>query len=428
MSRTAEIRALVRSDPQRAAEKLAQLLAELFAFQAYDIRLNNDQYSLNSLNGTFDTADGSFFFKFHQEEGEEAMTGEYYRADILAQAGLPVDQPLHMSALPGEQILIYRKRSDPRFSDQLRQHEFDQSGQAFDLALQAERDLCRSLLKVYLKTLHPITADQAAAEPIHRLFHDRMIDPQTRRVPGGRLADFYIDKVFEFPSLTLDWKQFSRLTFVVNGVTYAHSVGALFAAATERLTPSRLADSGGVVAHGDAHNANVWYSEENGRARLSFFDPAFAGAHVPTLLSEVKPTFHNIFAHPFWLYEPAEATRRFTAEARLSGDKLMIDTDWRPTPIRAALLRVKATALWRPLLQELARRHLLPADWQTVIRLGLFLSPTLVMNLRAGAATHTPCSSLIGFATAVMVGSPPVAGRDLVTEFFGLASPGGDPH
>lgn len=25
------------------------------------------------------------------------MSGEYYRADILARAGLPVDQPVHMS-------------------------------------------------------------------------------------------------------------------------------------------------------------------------------------------------------------------------------------------------------------------------------------------------------------------------------------------
>jgi len=59
-----------------------------------------------------------------------------------------------------------------------------------------------------------------------------------------------------------------------------------------------------------------------------------------------------------------------------------------------------------------------------VIRLGLFLSPTLVMNLRAGAATHTPLSSLIAFSVAIMVGSPPTRGADMVTEFLDLIDSG----
>ena len=423
MSRTAEIRTLARREPQSAIEKLRQLLAELFNFEVRNIRLNNDQYSLNSLNGTFDTADGSFFFKFHQEDGEEAMTGEYYRADILAQAGLPVDQPLHVSAVPGEQILIYRKRDDLRFSDVLRHREFDTGISASDVAIEAERDLCRRLLLVYQQTLHPITGDQAAAEPIHRLFYERMIDPVSRRFPGGRLADFYVDKTFDFPGLTVEWREFSRLKFVINGVPHAQSIGELFAAAGDRLQPTRLAGSGGVVAHGDAHTANVWYAMKTGKVELSFFDPAFAGAHVPTLLSEVKPTFHNIFAHPLWLYEPQEASTYLHAQARIKDGMLHIETDWQLTPMRAELLRVKAIELWRPLLRELKHRDLLPQDWQTVIRLGLFLSPTLVMNLRAGAATHSPLSSLIAFAVAVMVGSPPVGATDAVADFFDLISP-----
>ena len=58
-----------------------------------------------------------------------------------------------------------------------------------------------------------------------------------------------------------------------------------------------------------------------------------------------------------------------------------------------------------------------------MLRLALFLCPTLVMNLRAGAATHTPISSLIGLSVAVMVGSPPQEGADIVTRFLDAIDP-----
>lgn len=101
MSQTAEIRALARTNGAAAEARLSEWIAGLFGIPVSGLRINHDQYSLNSLNGFFRSGAEDFFFKFHQEEGEEAMRGEYYRADILARAGLPVDQPVHMSTLPG---------------------------------------------------------------------------------------------------------------------------------------------------------------------------------------------------------------------------------------------------------------------------------------------------------------------------------------
>ncbi len=423
-SRTARIRALARTDRRQALQLLQKLLSELFGMQAEQIEINDDQYSLNSLNGFFHSAGTDYFFKFHQEEGEEAMSGEYYRADILAQAGFPVDQPVHVSARAGEQILIYRRRSDPRFSDVLRELDFADDTPAIDRALDAERDLCRTLLAVYRRTLHPITPGQSADEPIHRLFHERLVDATSKQFPGGRFADFYVGKPFRFPGgLILDWRDFAACRFVINGRPYARTIGELFQAAEQRLRPRSLADGGGVVAHGDAHNANVWYGEQSGKAVLSYFDPAFAGRHVPSLMAEIKPTFHNIFAHPLWLYEPAAASRRFTARAEIKGRQLWVETDWHLSAVRQALLDLKAKHLWRPLLQELQKQRLLPADWRDVIRLGLFLSPTLVMSLRAGAKNHDPISSMIAFAVAVMVGSPPDNGTDIVNTFLDQIDP-----
>lgn len=424
-SRTAAIRTAAVSDPAGAEAMLAGFLSDLFGIAVRDVRINFDQYSLNSLNGFFETDEGPRFFKFHQEEGEEEMRGEYYRAAILADADLPVDQPLLSSTLPGEQILVYRRRQDARFSDVLRALDLSPEPAAIARALAAEAALNDRLLTVARATLHPITPDQSREEPIHQLFHDRLVDPVTGRYPGGRLAAFYTGKAFALPGVTLDWETLSGARLRLNGVPYRHTLGQLFEAAHARLAPARLADAGGITAHGDAHNANVWYERGEKADRLVFFDPAFAGANVPSLLAEVKSTFHNILAHPLWLYDSPEVPGRYRAEARFADGTLSLDTDWTPGPVREGLLEVKARHFWQPWLATLKDRGLLPADWEEVVRLALFLCPTLVMNLRAGpdAGRHNPASSAIGLMVATMAGSRPEAGDDVMSRFFDAIRP-----
>lgn len=111
-SRTARIRALAHEDEAAAPGLLADLMAQGFGLQARNPMINHDPYSLNSLNGFFSAGTGDLFFKFHQEDGEEAMRGEYCRAEILEHAGLLVDMPLYRSVDPGNQILIYRRRTN----------------------------------------------------------------------------------------------------------------------------------------------------------------------------------------------------------------------------------------------------------------------------------------------------------------------------
>lgn len=422
-SRTARIRALARSNETQACAELVGLLGELFHIEAMDLVINHDQYSLNSLNGFFQTEGGSFFFKFHQEEGEEDMIGEYYRADILANANLPVDKPVHVSNLPGEQILVYRRSNNPRFSDVLRELDFSDDANARHIAVAAEADLNKKLFQVCAETLHPVSADEVASEPIHHLFFDRLVDPKTGSIPGGRYKSFYVDKEFKFPGASLDWKQFSNAKLILNGVTYRSTIAELFDAASDRLRPRNLAGAGGVVAHGDAHNANVWFEKHGETASLSFFDPAFAGHHIPALIAEVKATFHNVMAHPLWLYEPDQAAGIFGANTAFHDGVLSIDTDWQLSPVRKQLLDVKVEMFWKPFLQKLALENLLPDDWETEIRLALFLCPTLVMNLRANADRHNETSSAIGFLVAAMAGSQPEHGGDLMTEFFEKITP-----
>ena len=146
---------------------------------------------------------------------------------ILARAGLPVDQPVLMSVLPGEQILVYRRRTDPRFSDVLRALDLEPDAEGTRLAIAAETGLSDAVLAVYRRTLHAVTPQQAAAEPVHRLFYDRLVEHPDGRYPGGRLAGFYVGQEFAFPGVSLGWDAFSKARFRVNGILYARTVGAI---------------------------------------------------------------------------------------------------------------------------------------------------------------------------------------------------------
>ena len=169
-SRTAEIRSVALKDRSRAESMLEEFIAEIFSIPVSNLMINLDQYSLNSLNGFFRSEELDFFFKFHQEEGEEHMRGEYYRADILARAGLPVDQPVHISTLPGEQLLIYKRRSDPRFSDVLL--ELDQSNDPVLIAraTSAEARLNDHILACAIESLRPITPRSRHQSPFIACF------------------------------------------------------------------------------------------------------------------------------------------------------------------------------------------------------------------------------------------------------------------
>lgn len=410
---TARARALAKAgDYEGAGRVIATLVREAFGLAATTATINRDQYSLNSLNGIVAIGDGSeYFFKFHQEEGEGDTVAEYYRAETLRDAGYPVDVPAYASREVGRQILLYRRRHDRRFADLCRAAELDRGSDTAPL-IRAQEDLDRIIGERYLATLHSATAEEAAAEPVHRLFHARLVDPGAAERLGGRAARFYLDQPFELPGLAAHWRDIGHRRWRINGVEYRGTLAGLFEESRQILAPANFAGAA-VVAHGDAHNANLWCEDGAGPApRLVFFDPAFAGTHVPALLAEIKATFHNIFAHPFWLYDAGVAAKSYRASLQIQGDFLEIAHDWRLSDLRTAFLESKFRQVWRPLLLELKRRGALPANWRRIIRCALFCCPTLVMNLRAGAGDHNPVSSAIGLSMAVMAGSKPATGRD----------------
>ena len=418
----AQARSLARSDDWAGARAcLLQLASEVIGVPASDLTINRDQYSLNSLNGRVTLEDGrQLFFKYHNEEGEDKTIEEYYNAELLREAGYRVDVPLYACGEPGRQILFYALRSDKRLADACRDIEELEAWNEIAPLVQAQREYDEEGLAGALRTLLPGDLERVCKEPVHQLFHHRLVGDGTEPGFGGRVERFYVGKTFQFPGAELPWDTLKDLRWTINGIPYTHTLAQLFHESGQRLSPERLADHGVVTAHGDAHNANVWYETPAGEApRLVSFDPAFAGRQIPALLAEIKATFHNIFAHPLWLYEPSRVAEHYKVTVWVENDMFHVEHDWHLTPLRREFLDSKRDLYWRPLLDQLRSRSWLPYDWQRVMRLAIFCCPTLVLDLRNGGGSgHTAHSSALGLAIAIMCGSTPAAGNDLLSDFF----------
>ncbi len=118
-SSSALIPALLKQGQGQAAVRAAtEALRATFDLDVADLAFTQDEYSLNSVSGKVDLTDGrAFFFKFHHEEGEEENVTEYYRAQLLSDAGLPVEVPFAASTMPGTQMVLYELRREPRMAD-----------------------------------------------------------------------------------------------------------------------------------------------------------------------------------------------------------------------------------------------------------------------------------------------------------------------
>ena len=282
-----------------------------------------------------------------------------------------------------------------------------------------QRSLDTTVGAVVVRTLHVASEAEVTAEPIHQLFHHRLTDTDNPDALGARARRFYAHGSFDVPGNRIDAKDFLGARWVVNGRALDDTFGDLLDRAQRLLHPSNPALRPAVIAHGDAHNANVWRTD----AGLVLFDPAFAGMHVPALLAEAKATFHNVWAHPFWLYHPEQPAIATTV--RYDDGTLDVRTEWTLSPLRQAFLDSKAELVWRPLLRAMNERGRVDPQWRATLRAALFACPTLVMNLRSGpdAAGRDPQTSLVGLTVAMLVGSE---GSPL-DEWFDSIDPTGAP-
>lgn len=393
------IRDMQHTDKHGAEELLLSFIHDNLPLDVVSLELTPLAVSLNSFNGFLTLADGTRrFFKTHTET--DTVIGEYYNAEMLAQTGYPVIQPVFKSTEPGKQLLIYDVIDDESVFDVAWRIEAEDNNDALQDLSAAQNRADDTLLAFYRKTLAPQSAENAAQSPVHQLFYHRLT--------GGRLDRFYGDNSrMRLPDGEYPVSAIRRVKWVINGQTYSDTLNDIIERAIRLLHPKQ-ADSS-IIGHGDAHNGNVFFRTQDKPPSLLYFDPAFAGRHHP-LLDLTKPLFHNVFA--MWMYFPQEKHESTTISLRRQGNTWYVDYDYALPPVRRMFLRSKIERVLIPVLRDLQEVNQLRSDWRSFLKAALFCCPLLTMDLTHGK--FPPEISLLGLAMAIEMGAESSGQRSLI--------------
>ncbi len=382
------IQSMQFKDQGGAEALLLSFLRETFPqLNITTVTLRPQAVSLNSFNGFLAMNDGTrLFFKTHVETGN--VVGEYYNAAMLADAGYPVLQPLYSSTRYGQHLLIYPVMDSPTVFDAARAIEdtdtFDSpTAQALTAAQQASDD---QLHELYAATLTQQLATEAAAQPVHQLFHHRLAGERYRRFYGqGQTITLPHGQTLSFAAL-------AQYTWTINGAHYSDTLTDIIARALHLLNPAQPGPS--IIGHGDAHNGNVFFTDEG----LVYFDPAFAGRHHP-LLDLTKPLFHNAFA--MWMYFPEAERGDLSITLNADGRHMHVTHNYDLNALRHMFLESKVQRVLLPILQQLKDHDQLRRDWRAYLKSALFACPFLTLDLKR----FPPEITLLGLTMAVQMGA-----------------------
>ena len=396
-----QIRDMQHTDKRGAEALLLSFIRDNFPFDVVSLHLTPLAVSLNSFNGFMTLADGSRrFFKTHTET--DTVISEYYNAEMLAEAGYRVIQPIFKSTEPGKQLLVYEVIDDESVFDLAWRIETPDATDLFDQLRAAQNRADDELLALYRTTVARQTAENAAKSPVHQLFYHRLT--------GGRLNRFYGENTrILLPNEMYSMADVRQVKWVINGQSYGDTLNVLINRAIELLNPAQ--DDVSIIGHGDAHNGNVFFRKNDAPPSLLYFDPAFAGRHHP-LLDLTKPLFHNVFA--MWMYFPHEKHASTTISLKQKdGEVWSVEYEYDLPPVRQMFLRSKVERVLIPILRDLKANGQLREDWRAYLKSALFCCPLLTMNLADGDK-FTPEISLLGLAMAVEMGGESSGQRSLL--------------
>ena len=419
-----EIVRAARVDRARAAALVLELIAEIAPeFGVTSAVLYDSKLSLNSVNGRLDAGDKKYFFKFHAEENEteNLADAEYYGANLLADSGVPVLKPLFTSRRPGEQFVVYEYvEAQTAFEAYGTQEARRLSGTSYEEdrlgeLLRMELQLCRTIAASFLKSLELSARATMESAAIQQLFYKRLVG--TPRHPS-RFETYYRGKQIALPDgRTIPFDDLARMRWEINGVFYEEGLEAIVANAKKLLDPAKEERTPSVIGHGDDHNGNRFIID----GKFTLFDVAFAGRQ-PALLSFVKATAHNVFAHPLWLYDPKQMEGRLKLDVTMRGETIIVNHNWDTealSPLRVTILDLYAKEVWRPLVVELSERGWLSRDWQEYLRKALFCCPFLVLSL-IDSNRFSPQSSVLALSKSVELGT---RGNSFLEYFFNSIKP-----
>ncbi|MCB0279655.1 MAG: hypothetical protein KDD94_09150 [Calditrichaeota bacterium] len=324
---------------------------------------------------------------------------------MLIDAGYPIIQPVFGSTEVGKQLLVYNIVDSPSVFDVSWQIENGNEVLANRLqSVQEQSD--KELLTIYLNTVQPQSAGDAAKSPIHQLFYHRLTGGRLQRFYGhNRVNTGWLTKI-EGTTRSIDdiWNK----QWEINGQKYDDSLNSVIQRAIKILSPVQSDIS--VIGHGDAHNGNVFLNYGHNNDSMTYFDPAFAGRHSP-LLDLAKPLFHNVFA--MWMYFPDIMRNRFQIEVSQKNNTLVVKHDYVLHPIRSMFLKSKIENVLAPLLHELNEQGYLRKNWREYLKLALFCCPLLTLNL-SDASRFTPEIATLGLVCSIEMGAESYAVRSTI--------------
>ncbi len=404
--RLQQIQTLQFSDKSQAEYLLLLLIREMFPLDVVEVELRPLAVSLNSFNGFMTLVDGTrYFYKTHTEP--DSVISEYYNSATLADAGYPVIKPLYSSTEWGKQLLIYEVIEAPSVFDVAWSIEVGESNQLSQLT-QAQHRSDADLLAFYRNSLKQQSAVDASQASVHQLFYHRLT--------GGRLERFYgplPNRLGEYPSIQLpdglhSMQAVRQARWKINGQEYTESLDDLMQNAIRLLEPAQSGPS--IVGHGDAHNGNVFFLEDE--ESLLYFDPAFAGQHHP-ILDLTKPLFHNVFA--MWMYFPHVKAQQLSINLKRDRNSWQVEHNYRLHPARSMFFDSKVQRVLLPILLDLKQHNWLRDDWRNYLKAALFCCPFLTMNLTDGKK-FPPDVSLLGLTMAVEMGAESSGRRSFIDE------------
>jgi len=396
---------------QSSRRELAEHLLRLWFARHMDLPVHHLRLTpgLISLNGFYQSQGQRHFFQTHVETDGALHTDDQTRE--LEAAGYTVLRPGQLFRDKTQLMATYPSTHWPLLLDLIHASETGQhlpTGLREQTLIRVEEQECAHVLEIYQRTFQAERGPTTHAAPIHRLFW--------HRVNGARFQTLYAGKTLPLPAgsqpAALSFADIEHSHWTINGHLQTHSLRELMTQAREILHPDRVRAS--VVGHANAHAGNVLLervppdssaSTAQAPYRYLLLDPAFAGRHAP-LLDLIQPLYHNVFAT--WMYFPAEVARTLNLTIQVRGEQLILEHNYRLTPIRQALLRTRYEKLLIPLVTWLEEQQALQEEWQAFLHLALMCCPLLTVNLCDTTQVPQPLCWL-GLAQAVQLGNSGLA-------------------
>jgi len=412
---------LAKIDKKLASKYIKNFVENKFNLDLLEVKINPSAVSLNSVNWFIVYRNWKQdFFKFHSEEWEEILVWEYYRAWVLEKAWFDVISPKYESSKSWEQFLIYKKIEDPTLYDymweidkelleckKLKRNKYYQRIEKVCLPiedrinkiLKAEKQLNNKCIEIAKKTLKIVSNDKVENESIWQLFYWRL--ESDKSIP--RIDLFYKNKDIILVNWNkINFEEFKNYNWVINWRKYKQSLKEIIFDAKQLLNPKNSKNWPVITAHGDDHNWNKFFRNN---WIIQYFDPAFASENIPALLAFIKTTYHDVFAHPLYLYEPKSIEKYLQIEFKidLENKQIIVDNNFsleEHSPFRKELLELKFKTLWKPLINLLKEKNLLIWNEKEFIKKALFCCPFLAVNL-INSDRYSPQVSILAMSIAI---------------------------